>query len=88
MVFLLLSLLFLRYSHSGASPDPVTVRSKVRFILPFKTALVPCLVLLAACCQAGYLASHVSHAAAVHVPVAAMVSRGGHIVHRPVGTVV
>ncbi|CAN8007552.1 unnamed protein product, partial [Ixodes pacificus] len=43
--------------------------------------LVPCLVLLATCCQAGYVAPHVYHAAAVHVPVATTVVRQPVVEH-------
>ncbi|KAG0444634.1 hypothetical protein HPB47_013567 [Ixodes persulcatus] len=43
--------------------------------------VVPCLVLLATCCQAGYVAPHVYHAAAVHVPVATTVVRQPVVEH-------
>ncbi|CAN7996680.1 unnamed protein product, partial [Ixodes hexagonus] len=43
--------------------------------------LVPCLVLLAASCQAGYVAPYVYGAAAVHVPVATTVVRHPVVEH-------
>ncbi|CAN8030113.1 unnamed protein product, partial [Ixodes persulcatus] len=43
--------------------------------------LVPCLVLLATCCQAGYVAPYAYHAAAVHVPVATTVVRQPVVEH-------
>ncbi|CAN8007540.1 unnamed protein product [Ixodes pacificus] len=46
-----------------------------------QTSLVPCVVLLAACCQAGYVAPHVFHAAAVHVPVVTTVVRQPVVEH-------
>ncbi|KAM7297232.1 uncharacterized protein LOC121837410 [Ixodes scapularis] len=44
-------------------------------------ALVPCIVLLAACCQAGYVAPYAYHAAAVQVPVATTVVRQPVVEH-------
>ncbi|XP_040066386.1 uncharacterized protein LOC115327438 [Ixodes scapularis] len=44
-------------------------------------SLVPCFVLLAASCRAGYLAPHVYHAATVHVPVATTVVRQPVVEH-------
>ncbi|KAM7288177.1 uncharacterized protein ISCGN_031866 [Ixodes scapularis] len=43
--------------------------------------LVPCLVLLAACCQAEYVAPYAYQAAAVHVPVATTVVRQPVVEH-------
>ncbi|XP_029827039.3 uncharacterized protein LOC115312305, partial [Ixodes scapularis] len=43
--------------------------------------LVPCLIVLATCCQAGYVAPYAYHAAAVHVPVATTVVRQPVVEH-------
>ncbi|KAM7297221.1 uncharacterized protein ISCGN_022374 [Ixodes scapularis] len=62
-----------------AVKEPYGQSERLRDLLT--SALVPCIVLLAACCQAGYVAPYAYHAAAVHVPVAATVVRQPVVEH-------
>ncbi|KAG0410385.1 hypothetical protein HPB47_012495 [Ixodes persulcatus] len=70
----------------GIRPQPCVydtsrgVANRPRFEFD-QTAVVPFLVLLAACCQAGYVAPYAYHAAAVHVPVATTVVRQPVVEH-------
>ncbi|KAM7297230.1 uncharacterized protein ISCGN_022383 [Ixodes scapularis] len=49
--------------------------------MQWKATFVPCLVLLAVCCKAGYVAPYAYHTATVHVPVATTVVCQPVVVH-------